>query len=235
VSESALYVEQLAARGLERYADTKGTLLKCLVGMQHMTSTRQRPTLNHGLLALAQYVDAVSPLGLRPPVHSSPISRPPQFANQPEKIDLTPGLGDLVPGYAVNHEPGEFDCATRTRNAFELALMRRPSSRTKHNPIALGDQVIDRVVRIGKCGAKLPLKPLEFGPVHRGGAHVTDVVGSNEWIEAAGKASVRERNPAADEFLVSVSVRELHRQYSSEVHERGLFITAELLRTFQGV
>jgi len=131
-------------------------------------------------------------------MYSSHISRPPQFANQAEKIDLAPGLGDLVPGYAVDHKPSEFDGATRTRNAFELALMRRSSSRPQHNPITLGDQVIDRVVRIGKRGAKLPLKPLEFGSVHRGGAHVADVIGSNEWIEAAGEASVRERNPAAD-------------------------------------
>jgi hypothetical protein len=126
------------------------------------------------------------------------ISWPPQFANQPEKIDLTPGLGDFVLGYAVNHKPGELDGATRPRNAFELALMRRPSSRAKHNPITLGDQVIDRVVRIGKCGAEVQLKPLEFGSVHRGGAHVTDVVAGNELIEAPGKASVRERNPPAD-------------------------------------
>jgi hypothetical protein len=90
--------------------------------------------------------------------------------------------------------------------------MRRPSSRPKHNPIALGDQVIDRVVRIWKCVAKPPFKPLELGPIHRGGAHVTDVVGSDELIEAAGKASVREANPPANQFLISVTVREWHRQ-----------------------
>src|SRR5262245_191994 len=144
------------------------------------------------------------------------ISRPPQFAHQPQKIDLTPGLGDLVTGYTVNDEAGEFDDATSTRNAFELALMCRPSSRTKHNTIVLGDQVVDGVVRIGKCGAKLPLNPLEFGSVHRGAADVTDVVGGNELIEAAGKAAVCERNPATDEFLVSLSVFDCHRLYSSE-------------------
>jgi hypothetical protein len=127
-------------------------------------------------------------------------------------VTRPPGLGDLVPGYAVNDKSSEFDGAIGTRNSFKLPLMRRPSSRPD-NPIAFGDQVIDRVVRIGKCFARLPLQPLELGSISRGRAHVTDVVHSDELIEAAGKSSVREGNPPANQILVSITVREWHRQY----------------------
>jgi hypothetical protein len=68
----------------------------------------------------------------------------------------------------------------------------------KHNPITLGDQVIDRMVPIGKCSGKLPLKPLEFGPVHRGGADVTDVV---------SPATNRSKLPAKPAFANAINRR----------------------------
>jgi hypothetical protein len=122
--------------------------------------------------------------------HVSAVSRPPQFADQSEEIDLAPRLRNLAILDPIDHKPGEFYRTIRPRDAFELATVCRMGGRSENHPITFSDQVVNGVMRIRKRRGELPFEMFQFIPIHRGGTEMAHVIGRNEIIETARKAGI---------------------------------------------
>jgi hypothetical protein len=84
--------------------------------------------------------------------------------------------------------------------------MRRSRRCSENHSVAFGDQVVDGMMQIRKCHAKLPFKALEFVTVHRRGTDMADVAGGDEVVEAARKANIRKLDPATNQIFVFVEL-----------------------------